>query len=157
MGIRFIIAGTIILAFSTFTNAVDVTAQDKINIVKKVYVGLLKDDLGEEEVIRRYGDQGFRQILRKLEAISDQNEGDQCEWQTAGVLIPGQDHDVRANQIKYSILQNGRVRAQAQNFGEYFKVDFDVICTALNCSITDIFTPQSYKTELASYASQGTC
>ena len=158
MQIKIIFIGVMVLSLSSISSAVDTNAQEKIQIVKKHYNSLLDGSaLGEDEAIRRYGSHELRQILKKLEVISDHNEGDQCEWQAAGVLIPGQDTDLTANKIQYSVLQNGRVRVQAKNFGQSFKVDFDVKCTNLGCSITDFYTPQSYKNMMASYARKGQC
>ena len=158
MQIKKIVIGLVAFSLSSISNAVDTSAQAKIQTVKKLYNSLLDGStLGEDEAIRRYGSHELRQILSKLEAISDRNKGDQCEWQAAGMIIPGQDTDLTVNKIQYSVLQNDRVRVQAKNFGQNFKVDFDVKCTDLGCNITDFYTPQSYKNTMANYARKGQC
>lgn len=157
MKISSVILGCTLLLCGTAGHSETNNAQEKINTVKKAYAEFIKGEMGDEGVLRRYGSNDFRQILRQLEAISDRNEGEQCEWQGGNVIVPGQDYDVKLNQIRYSVLQNGRIRAQAKNFGKNFTVDFDVQCTSLNCSIADVYTPQSYKKELASYARKGKC
>ena len=158
MQIKKIVIGLVAFSLSSISNAVDTSAQAKIQTVKKLYNSLLDGStLGEDEAIRRYGSHELRQILSKLEAISDRNKGDQCEWQAAGMIIPGQDTDLTVNKIQYSVLQNDRVRVQAKNFGQNFKVDFDVKCTDLGCNITDFYTPQSYKNTMTNYARKGQC
>ena len=105
MQIKIIFIGVMVLSLSSISSAVDTNAQEKIQIVKKLYNSLLDGSaLGEDEAIRRYGSHELRQILKKLEVISDHNEGDQCEWQETGVLIPSQGTDLTANKIQYSVL-----------------------------------------------------
>ncbi len=156
MKIISVFIGSALFLIGTISHSAMNQSQEKINTVKKVYAEFIHGG-GDEQVLRHYGSKEFRQILRQLEAISDRYEGEQCAWQGGNVIIPGQDHDLKPNQIRYSILQNGRIRAEANNFGEKFAVDYDVQCTALNCSIADVFTPQSYKKELATYARKGKC
>ncbi len=47
--------------------------------------------------------------------------------------------------MKFSVLNNGLVRAKGKNFGENSQVDFKVQCDGKNCQIDDIYTPDSYK------------
>ena len=130
--------------------------QGKINFVKKVYEDQLNEDLMGIDVLKLHGSKELRLLIQKRDAIADRHEGDMCEW-VRQVLIPGNDNDVRANKIKYSILPSGRVRAQAKNFGESFHVDFDVKCDNQGCKIADVYEPGSYKKELISIVKNGTC
>lgn len=130
--------------------------QEKINFVKKVYEHQLNEDLMGIDVLKLHASKELRLLIQKRDAIADRHEGDMCEW-VRQVLIPGNDNDVRANKIKYSALQNGRVRAQAKNFGKSFHVDFDVKCDAQGCKIADVYDPGSYKKELLSIVKKGTC
>jgi len=50
--------------------------------------------------------------------------------------------------MKFSVLNNGLVRAKGKNFGENSQVDFKVQCDGKNCQIDDIYTPDSYKKEV---------
>ncbi len=131
--------------------------QLKINTVKSVYAAIMKNEYGDEGVMRDYGTNDMRQVLRQLEAIADRNDGDQCNWQGGNYIIPGQDWDLKLNQIRYSVLQNGRIRAQAKNFGKPFTVDFDVQCKDSICRVSDVFTPASLKNEWKKYARKGVC
>ena len=108
------------------------------------------------DVLKLHASKELRLLIQKRDAIADRHEGGMCGW-VRQVLIPGNDYDVRANKIKYSVLPNGRVRAQAKNFGESFHVDFDVKCDAQGCKITDVYDPGSYRKELISIVKNGTC
>lgn len=157
MEIKTVIVGSVVFLFSSMGYAATDNAQKKIKVVKQVYVDFLQGGMGDEGVLRQHGTQDFVQILKKLDAISNRNAGEQCEWQGSNVIVPGQDYDLRLNQIGYSVLQNGRIRVQAKNFGEKFTVDFDVQCTTVNCKISDVYLPYSYKKQLATYAQKGKC
>ena len=120
--IKIIVIGLVAFSLSSISNAVDTSAQAKIQTVKKLYNSLLDGStLGEDEAIRRYGSHELRQILSKLEAISDRNKGDQCEWQAAGVIIPGQDTDLTVNKIQYSVLQFNHTKFSFKVFQLHFK------------------------------------
>ncbi|ENV48772.1 hypothetical protein [Acinetobacter brisouii] len=134
----------------------DSLEQEKINFVKKVYEDQLNEDLMGVDVLKLHASKELRLLIQKRDAIADLHEGEMCGW-VRQVLIPGNDHDVRANKIKYSVLSNGLVRAQAKNFGESFHVDLDIKCDAQGCKITDIYDPGSYKKELISIVKNGTC
>ena len=110
----------------------------------------------EIDILKLHASKELRLLIQKRDAIADRHEGDMCEW-VRQVLLPGNDSDVKANQIKYSVLANGRVRAQAKNFGKSFHVDFDVKCDAQGCKIADVYDPGSYKKELLSIVKKGTC
>lgn len=143
---------TALCILSSGTGYANSSQQEKINFVKKVY----EDHLNEDDVLKLHASKELRLLIQKRDAIADRHEGDMCEW-VRQVLIPGNDYDVRANKIKYSVLPNGRVRAQAKNFGESFHVDFDVKCDAQGCKITDVYDPGSYRKELISIVKNGTC
>ncbi len=130
--------------------------QAKINAVKKIYADHLNEDLMGIDIVKLHASPELRQLIQKRDAIADRHEGDMCGW-VRQVLIPGSDYDVRASQIKYSALPNGRVRAQAKNFGESFHVDFELQCDAQGCKIADVYDPSSYKKELMSIVRNGTC
>lgn len=47
--------------------------------------------------------------------------------------------------MKFTVLDNGLVRAQGVNFGEKFHIDYQVQCHGQSCKIEDIYDPYSYK------------
>lgn len=147
---------TALCILSSGTGYANSSQQEKINFVKKVYEDHLNEDLMGIDVLKLHASKELRLLIQKRDAIADRHEGYMCEW-VRQVLIPGNDYDVRANKIKYSVLPNGRVRAQAKNFGESFHVDFDVKCDAQGCKITDVYDPGSYRKELISIVKNGTC
>lgn len=128
----------------------------KINFLKKVYADEVNMDLMGVDIVKLHGSKELRQLIEKRDAIADRNEGDMCDW-VRTILIPGNDFDVKTKDIKYSELNNGRIRVQAYNFGEKFTVDFDVTCTENECKISDIFDPKSYKNELKDIIKQNVC
>jgi len=67
------------------------------------------------------------------------------------------DYDVHVNQMKFSVLNNGLVRAKGKNFGENSQVDFKVQCDGKNCQIDDIYTPDSYKKEVIAIVKNNQC
>ena len=147
---------TALCILSSGTGYANSSQQEKINFVKKVYENQLNEDLMDIDVLKLHASKELRLLIQKRDAIADRNEGNMCEW-VRQVLIPGNDNDVRANKIKYSALPNGRVRAQAKNFGKSFQVDFDVKCDTQGCKITDVYDPGSYRKELISIVKNGTC
>lgn len=128
----------------------------KIAFIKKVYADAINEDLMAVDIIKLHASREIRQLIEKRDLIAENNEGEMCDW-VRNVLIPGQDYDVKANQIKYTTRDNGRIRVEAKNFGEKFTIDFSVQCDADRCKITDIYDPESYKNELKSIVQQGTC
>jgi hypothetical protein len=147
---------TALCILSSGTGYANSSQQEKITFVKKVYKDQLNEDLMEIDILKLHASKELRLLIQKRDAIADRHEGDMCEW-VRQVLLPGNDSDVKANQIKYSVLANGRVRAQAKNFGKSFHVDFDVKCDAQGCKIADVYDPGSYKKELLSIVKKGTC
>lgn len=154
MKLRIILSALCIL--SSGTGYANSSQQEKINFVKKVYENQLNEDLRDIDVLKLHASKELRLLIQKRDAIADRNEGNMCEW-VRQVLIPGNDNDVRANKIKYSALPNGRVRAQAKNFGKSFQVDFDVKCDTQGCKITDVYDPSSYKKELMTIVKNAAC
>ena len=154
MKLRIILSALCIL--SSGTGYANSSQQEKINFVKKVYENQLNEDLMDIDVLKLHASKELRLLIQKRDAIADRNEGNMCEW-VRQVLIPGNDNDVRANKIKYSALPNGRVRAQAKNFGKSFQVDFDVKCDTQGCIITDVYDPRSYKKELMTIVKNAAC
>lgn len=120
-----------------------------VQLIKNMYADILDDDLiGEDVETIRYTPQ-LRSLIGQLEEIGEKRQWEMCEWSYDHKTVPGNDFDTRLNQMKFSTLPNGRVRAQGVNFGERFYRDFEIICTANNCKINDIFdptvTPNSYQ------------
>ena len=157
MKIKTWVAACILLGVGATGHSAVNQTQMKINTVKSVYAAIMKNGNGDEQVLRDYGTNDMRQVLRQLEAIADRSDDGMCGWQGASVLINGQDWDFELHQIRYSVLQNGRIRAQAKNFGKPFTVDFDVQCKDSICRVSDVFTPASLKNEWKKYARKGVC
>ncbi|TCM62819.1 hypothetical protein EC844_12365 [Acinetobacter calcoaceticus] len=136
----------------------DTAAQstEKINFLKKVYADALNEDLMGVDVVKLHGSKELRALIGKRDAIADAHQGDMCEW-VENTLIPGQDYDVKAHQIQYTALSNGRIQVRAKNFGQPFKIDFDVKCNAGTCKIADLFNPQSFKQSVTNIVRKGTC
>ena len=147
---------TALCILSSGTGYANSSQQEKINFVKKVYEDHLNEDLMGIDILKLHASPELRKLIQKRDAIAERHEGDMCGW-VRPVLIPGSDYDVRASQIKYSALPNGRVRAQAKNFGKSFHVDFELQCDAQGCKIADVYDSHSYKKELMSIVRNGTC
>lgn len=125
------------LMMSTITSA----ESRAVQLIKSMYADILDDDLiGEDVETIRYTPQ-LRNLLNQLEEVGNQQQWEMCEWAYDHKTVPGNDFDTTLNQMKFSTLPNGRVRAQGVNFGERFYRDFEVVCTANNCKINDIFDP----------------
>lgn len=148
----FLAAAVLCVAGTSHANNTD---QQKINFMKQVYQDVLNDDLSVD-VLELHASSQLRMFIQHRDAIAIRNQGEMCDW-VRSVFIPGNDHDTVASQINYSILNNGRVRVQAKNFGEAFQIDYDVQCNLMGCKINDLYDPDSYKQELISIVKNGTC
>ena len=133
-------------------------AQTPTQFIKKVYADHLNEDLISVDAIRLHAAKELRGLILQRDAIAERHLGDMCEWvEYAFPLIPGNDYDTRLNQMKFTQLSNGRVRAQGSNFGERFSLDFEVSCKSNDCKIENIYTPQNYKNQMRQIVRAGTC
>ena len=106
--------------------------QAKIATVKKVYSMALNDAI-HQDPLYTYGDKSLRQAWNNIDAekyyecVADYN-----------LVVQGQDFDFKASSVKYTVLQNGRVRASFKNFGTPSRVDYTLTCSGNSCKISDI-------------------
>lgn len=147
---------TLTLISTTSIAATDKQPFEQINFVKKVYMMAVSDKYMGVDILKQNSSSELKQLLSRRDTIALRHKGEMCEW-VRNVLIPGNDYDVRVNQMKFSILNNGLVRAQGKNFGESFQVDFKVQCEGKNCQIDDIYIPDSYKKEVIAIVKNNQC
>jgi len=124
----------LLLVSSTVIAASDLQSTTQVNFIKNIYSMAVSDKFMGVDIVKHYGSVELKQLIIKRDAIADRNQGEMCDW-VRNVLIPGQDYDVRVNQMKFSRLDNGLIRAQGKNFGKNFQVDFKVQCDAQKCNI----------------------
>lgn len=149
----------VIVAATLFCSGLSYAEQQSstaIHFMKKVYADRLNEDLMGVDIVKLHGSADLRQWIKKTDAIADAHLGDMCEW-VYDPMIPGQDTDVRLNQLKYTTLSNGRIRVQGKNFGRPFQVDYEVKCDPQGCKINDVYNPSSYKQYLKDVAKKGQC
>ncbi|AXJ90718.1 MULTISPECIES: hypothetical protein [Acinetobacter] len=147
---------TLILISTTSIAATDKQPLEQINFVKKVYMMAVSDKYMGVDILKQNSSSELKQLLSRRDTIALRHKGEMCEW-VRNVLIPGNDYDVRVNQMKFSALSNGLIRAQGKNFGESFQVDFKVQCDGKNCQIDDIYIPDSYKKEVMAIVKNNQC
>ncbi|MDB9693866.1 hypothetical protein QWI49_14160 [Acinetobacter nosocomialis] len=147
---------TLTLISTTSIAATDKQPIEQINFVKKVYMMAVSDKYMGVDILKQNSSSELKQLLSRRDTIALRHKGEMCEW-VRNVLIPGNDYDVHVNQMKFSVLNNGLVRAQGKNFGENFQVDFKVQCDGKNCQIDDIYTPDSYKKEVIAIVKNKQC
>lgn len=101
--------------------------QAKIATVKKVY-SMALNEANRQDPLYVYGDKSLRQALTQgsYECIG------------ANLVVQGQDFDFKASSVKYTVLQNGRVRASFKNFGTPSRVDYTLTCSGNSCKISDV-------------------
>ena len=133
------------------------TTLNKVKFIKKVYADQLNDDLISIDIVKLHAGKELRRLIDQRDAIADEHLGDMCSWVGEGNVIPGNDFDVKLHQMKFSVLNNGRVRAQGKNFGENFHVDFEVQCQGESCTIADVYDPNSLKKTLTKVVQQRLC
>lgn len=127
----------------------------KIELLKRVY----KIELGgtsKMDSLKSNATPEFKKVLNIRDAIHSRYGGEYCDWVRV-VYFPGQDHDIKLSQMKFSTLSNGLVRAEGINFGEKFHRDFKVNCNAQSCKIDDVYEPASYKNEMKRLAKNPYC
>lgn len=98
----------------------------------------------------------FKKILNARDSIHSKFDGEVCAW-VRYIFIPGVDSDTKMNTMKFTVLNNGLVRAQGKNFGENFHRDFKVKCDTKSCKIDDVYDPKSYKNEMQQLAKKPYC
>lgn len=123
-------------------------AETPTQFIKKVYADALDDDMLGEDIVKIHATSDLRRLITRLDQVHSEEEWEICEWSYDHQLIPGNDFNTKLNQMRFSTLADGRVRAQGKNFGRSFHVDFDVKCTDGSCKINDMFSPTSYKQAL---------
>lgn len=148
-----LLCATVLFSSQGYANQ---TTTKQIEFMKKVYADRLNEDLMGVDIIKLHGSADLRQWIKKTDAIADANLGEMCEW-VYEPMIPGNDSDVKMNQLKFSTLTNGLVRVQGKNFGRPFHIDYEVQCTTQGCKINDLFDPKSYKAFLKDVAKKGRC
>ena len=127
----------------------------KLAFVKEVYSNELNEDLMRVDVIKLHAASELKQLILKRDDISMQ-AGEMCDW-VRSVLIYGQDHDTRLEDMQFNMLDNGLVRAEYYNFGDKHHLDFDIQCDVQECKIADIYGPNSYKQELQEIVKNNFC
>ncbi|MGB9040401.1 MAG: hypothetical protein WCC23_18090 [Acinetobacter calcoaceticus] len=147
---------TLALISTASLAATDKQPFEQINFVKKVYMMAVSDRYMGVDILKQNSSSELKQLLSRRDTIALRNKGEMCEW-VRNLLIPGNDYDVRVNQMKFSVLSNGLVRAQGKNFGENFQVDLKVQCDGKNCQIDDIYIPDSYKKEVMAIIKNNQC
>lgn len=152
---RFLLLSLLTALTSTLTHADD-QSSIQINFMKTTYTHLLNNQLSGIDVLKKFSTTDLNQWIKKTDAIADAHLGEMCDW-VYDPMLPGQDHDIRLSQLKYTILHNGRVRVQGINFGEKFQIDYELKCDHQRCKINDLWDPQSYKQKLKHIAKQGAC
>ncbi len=145
---RLLIFALFPLSFAS--NSFAETAQQnsaKINLIKKIYAIKINEELSNTDLIKQNAADELKQLISRRDGLELNYPGEMCDW-VRNLLIPGNDFNVKLNQMKFTVLNNGLVRAQGVNFGENFHVDYQVQCTGQSCKIEDIYDPNSYKKEL---------
>lgn len=133
-------------------------AQTPAGFVKKVYADQLNDDLLGVDIIKLHAAPDLRRLIEQRDRIAEAHEGEMCEWvYDAYPLIPGNDYDTRLNQMTFTPLKNGRIKAKGLNFGERFEIDFAVACSGDTCKIVNLYTPENYRNKMAQIIRAGTC
>ncbi|UOO92955.1 hypothetical protein [Vitreoscilla stercoraria] len=133
-------------------------AQSPAGFVKKVYADHLNEDLLGIDTIKLHAAPQLRRLIEERDRIADAHEGEMCEWvYDAYPLIPGNDYDTRLNQMTFTPLANGRIKAKGRNFGQTFEIDFAVACSGDTCKIVNLYTPDDYRAKMAQIIRAGTC
>lgn len=122
MGIVLAITGLGLVSNGAWANN-----QAKIATVKKVY-SMALNEANRQSPLYVYGDKSLRQALTQ--------DGDDCIG--ANPVVQGQDFDFKASSVKYTVLQNGRIRASFKNFGVPSRVDYTLTCSGNTCKISDV-------------------
>ncbi|WP_374974259.1 DUF805 domain-containing protein [Acinetobacter venetianus] len=131
----------------------------KLDFIKQVYSDELNEDTWNNhiDVLEKYASYELRKIISKRNDVSSRYPGEQCDWVYMGQLIPGNDRDTRLEDMQFTMLDNGLVRAEFYNFGKKHQVDFDIQCDGQECKIADVYEPNSYKQELQQIVQKGVC
>lgn len=149
-----------LLFFASFTPNVfaESTSQNlaKINFIKKIYSMKISEQYLNIDIVKQNSANELKQLISRRDALELKYPGEMCEW-VRNLLIPGNDFDVKLNKMKFTLLNNGLVRAQGVNFGEKFHIDYQVQCHGQSCKIEDIYDPYSYKKELISVITKNKC
>ena len=134
------------------------TSQDlaKINFIKKMYAMKISEQYLNIDIVKQNSANELKQLISRRDALELKYSGEMCDW-VRNLLIPGNDFDVKLNKMKFTLLDNGLVRAQGVNFGEKFHIDYQVQCHGQACKIEDIYDPYSYKKELISIVTKNKC
>ncbi|WP_151957555.1 DUF805 domain-containing protein [Acinetobacter guillouiae] len=126
----------------------------KINFVKQIYSDELKSEF---DVVKQYASLELKHLISQRDHISDKNAGDMCDW-VRNILSPGNGGlDIHLDEIKFSVLKSGLIRASFYNFNEKHQIDFDIQCEESVCTISDIYDSNSYKKELQQIVKKGEC
>lgn len=150
---KFIIFPVLFLSSFNFAQANNEQLR-KIELVQGIYKSELM--LTQEDTLKLNATPELKKILNTRDAIHSQFGGEYCDW-VRNIYIPGQDYNTKLNQMKFSVLNNGLVRAQGVNFGKKFHRDFKVSCDTKSCKIDDVFDPNSYKEEMKELAKKPSC
>ncbi|RZG43304.1 hypothetical protein [Acinetobacter wuhouensis] len=130
--------------------------QAGINFIKKIYAMKISENYLNVDLVKQNSGNELKQLISRRDALELRYPGEMCNW-VRNLLIPGNDFDVKLNQMKFTVLGNGLIRAQGVNFGEKFHIDYQVQCYGQSCKIEDIYDPKSYKTELISIIRKNKC
>lgn len=130
--------------------------QVRINLIKKIYAMKISEKYLNVDIVKKNSGNDLKQLISRRDALELKYPEEMCEW-VRNLLIPGNDFDVKLNQMNFTALNNGLIRAQGINFGEKFHVDYQVQCHGQSCTIEDIYDPNSYKAELVSIIRKNKC
>lgn len=149
---------TITLLFFASNVFAESTPQNtaKINFIKKIYAMQISEQYLNVDLVKQNAANELKQLISRRDGLELNYPGEMCDW-VRNILIPGNDFDVKLNKMKFTILNNGLVRAQGNNFGKPFHIDYQVQCTDKSCKIEDIYDPNSYKKELISIIRKNKC
>ncbi|MFW1798519.1 hypothetical protein ACG9YX_00505 [Acinetobacter nematophilus] len=149
-----------LLFFASFTSNVfaESTSQNlaKINFIKKIYAMKISEQYLNIDIVKQNSANELKQLISRRDALELKYPREMCEW-VRNLLIPGNDFDVKLSKMKFTLLNNGFVRAHGVNFGEEFHIDYQVQCHGQSCKIEDIYDPYSYKKELIFIITKNKC
>ncbi|MGP3308022.1 hypothetical protein ACTRPR_16375, partial [Acinetobacter baumannii] len=91
---------TLTLISTTSIAATDKQPLEQINFVKKVYMMAVSDKYMGVDILKQNSSSELKQLLSRRDTIALRHNGEMCEW-VRNVLIPGNDYDVRVNQMKF--------------------------------------------------------
>ena len=131
----------------------------KIKTVKNMYNAAIKSsqngqDLDTLDTLFKYSDRNLQNAvaLSRISRMSDDGmDLSECHSAYETLIInPSNGFSIdEAQNIKYKLLNNGKVRASVKYSGNYTGTkEFSLQCSSGNCKITDVFESNGYSGKL---------